>query len=105
MSLFIHLLFFSCVCLSFTIILFTPFLFTLTSLFGCSIILLWFSWQITLSLDRHILPNASLDPIGKAIFITGCDYGFGYETSIELQRKGWRVFATVLNEKSESAGQ
>ncbi|KYO34815.1 corticosteroid 11-beta-dehydrogenase isozyme 2 isoform B [Alligator mississippiensis] len=48
--------------------------------------------------QRRLLPVA-----GKAIFITGCDSGFGKETARHLDSMGFKVFASVLDLESSGA--
>ncbi|XP_032644356.1 11-beta-hydroxysteroid dehydrogenase type 2 [Chelonoidis abingdonii] len=43
-----------------------------------------------------------LSVVGKAVFITGCDSGFGKQAAHHLDSMGFKVFASVLN--LESAG-
>lgn len=42
-------------------------------------------------------------PTGKAVFITGCDTGFGHELAKKLHLFGFKVYAGVLNDKSPGA--
>ncbi|XP_041641879.1 corticosteroid 11-beta-dehydrogenase isozyme 2 [Cheilinus undulatus] len=42
-------------------------------------------------------PPATLPAHGKAVFITGCDSGFGNATAKRLDSLGFEVFATVLD--------
>jgi len=44
-----------------------------------------------------------IKPNGKAVLITGCDSGFGYQLSQKLNRNGFKVYATVHNSSSEGA--
>ncbi|XP_029353538.1 11-beta-hydroxysteroid dehydrogenase type 2 [Echeneis naucrates] len=46
---------------------------------------------------RIVLQPATLPAHGKAVFITGCDSGFGNETVKRLDALGFEVFATVLD--------
>ena len=39
--------------------------------------------------------------VGRYVFITGCDTGFGRETAIKLDSLGCQVFATCVSEKGE----
>ncbi|XP_051511319.1 11-beta-hydroxysteroid dehydrogenase type 2 isoform X2 [Myxocyprinus asiaticus] len=55
---------------------------------------LYFSWAT---------PKSSLPVEGKAVFITGCDSGFGNATAKQLDAMGFEVFATVLNLEGEGA--
>lgn len=48
-------------------------------------------------------PEQLLSPQGKAVFITGCDSGFGKATAKHLDSLGFEVFATVLNLNSEGS--
>lgn len=40
---------------------------------------------------------------GRAVFVTGCDTGFGHELSKKLHAMGFTVFATCFDEKSNGA--
>ncbi|XP_055061275.2 11-beta-hydroxysteroid dehydrogenase type 2 [Misgurnus anguillicaudatus] len=55
---------------------------------------LYFTWAT---------PKPSLPVEGKAVFITGCDSGFGNATAKWLDAMGFEVFATVLNLEGEGA--
>ncbi|XP_041363765.1 17-beta-hydroxysteroid dehydrogenase type 6-like [Gigantopelta aegis] len=46
-----------------------------------------------------------VDPSNKAVFITGCDSGFGHNLSIRLDRLGYTVFAGCLMPDREGAQQ
>ncbi|XP_051968278.1 11-beta-hydroxysteroid dehydrogenase type 2-like [Xyrauchen texanus] len=66
----------------------------LARLFLCVSCWLYFSWAT---------PKPSLPVEGKAVFITGCDSGFGNATAKHLDALGFEVFATVLNLEGEGA--
>ncbi|MCI4393043.1 hypothetical protein PGIGA_G00152900 [Pangasianodon gigas] len=48
-------------------------------------------------------PSPVLPVEGKAVFITGCDSGFGHATARRLDAMGFQVFATVLDADGEGA--
>ncbi|KAK2819862.1 hypothetical protein Q7C36_021508 [Tachysurus vachellii] len=48
-------------------------------------------------------PPLVLSVEGKAVFITGCDSGFGHATARRLDAMGFQVFATVLDADGEGA--
>uniref|UniRef100_A0A3P8V0E0 11-beta-hydroxysteroid dehydrogenase type 2 n=1 Tax=Cynoglossus semilaevis TaxID=244447 RepID=A0A3P8V0E0_CYNSE len=48
-------------------------------------------------------PSSRLPAEGKAVFITGCDSGFGNATARHLDVLGFEVFATVLDLSGEGA--
>lgn len=48
-------------------------------------------------------PEQLLSADGKAVFITGCDSGFGKATAKRLDSLGFQVFATVLDLNGEGA--
>nr|ADI60062.1 11 beta-hydroxysteroid dehydrogenase type 2 [Clarias gariepinus] len=48
-------------------------------------------------------PPSLLPVEGKAVFITGCDSGFGHATARRLDAMGFHVFATVLDADGEGA--
>ncbi len=35
----------------------------------------------------------------KAVFITGCDTGFGRQLALKLAKKGFKIYAACLTEK------
>ncbi len=41
--------------------------------------------------------------LDKVIFITGCDTGFGKTLALRLQNKGFKVYATCLNQQNADA--
>ncbi|XP_059156838.1 17-beta-hydroxysteroid dehydrogenase type 6-like [Physella acuta] len=49
------------------------------------------------------VPKVRVDPTGKAVFITGCDSGFGRELAERLDRIGYHVFAGCLAPDREGA--
>ncbi|XP_068608341.1 11-beta-hydroxysteroid dehydrogenase type 2 [Brachionichthys hirsutus] len=48
-------------------------------------------------------PPAALPAHGKAVFITGCDSGFGNAAATHLDALGFEVFATVLDGSGDGA--
>uniref|UniRef100_UPI003AAC2BF0 11-beta-hydroxysteroid dehydrogenase type 2 n=1 Tax=Centroberyx gerrardi TaxID=166262 RepID=UPI003AAC2BF0 len=48
-------------------------------------------------------PAPALPPEGKAVFITGCDTGFGKAAAKRLDALGFEVFATVLDLSGQGA--
>ncbi|GFQ70683.1 estradiol 17-beta-dehydrogenase 2 [Trichonephila clavata] len=48
-------------------------------------------------LTQNNIFKKSLYPENKAVFITGCDSGFGYYLAKQLDRKGYHVFAGYLS--------
>ncbi|BFZ03133.1 hypothetical protein BsWGS_06172 [Bradybaena similaris] len=62
------------------------------ALLGLSVLLLW-----------STLPKPRVDPAGKAVFITGCDSGFGHELAERLDKMGYHVFAGCLAPDREGA--
>lgn len=61
---------------------------TLLTFGALSLVMAWL-------LDRF-LPNPKIDPTGKAVFITGCDRGFGALLARRLDSEGYKVFAGCL---------
>lgn len=52
------------------------------------------------------LPHCRMLPVeGKAVLITGCDSGFGYELVKHLDAQGFTVFAGFLNESGTGASE
>jgi NAD(P)-dependent dehydrogenase (short-subunit alcohol dehydrogenase family) len=62
------------------------------ALIGLPILLLWTT-----------VPRPRVDPTGKAVFITGCDSGFGHELAVTLDKMGYHVFAGCLAPDREGA--
>ncbi|XP_026874472.2 corticosteroid 11-beta-dehydrogenase isozyme 2 [Electrophorus electricus] len=62
----------------------------------CAICWLYSSWDG---------PPYTLPVEEKAVFITGCDTGFGHATAKQLDAMGFEVFATVLDLEGEGAKQ
>ncbi|XP_067408981.1 11-beta-hydroxysteroid dehydrogenase type 2 isoform X2 [Emydura macquarii macquarii] len=52
---------------------------------------------------RCMVPKRRLPVAGKAIFITGCDSGFGKQAALHLDSMGFKVFASVLGLDSAGA--
>ncbi|XP_046656568.1 D-beta-hydroxybutyrate dehydrogenase, mitochondrial-like [Daphnia pulicaria] len=50
-----------------------------------------------------IFDTFSIASNGRAVFVTGCDTGFGHELSKKLHAMGFTVFATCFDEKSNGA--
>ncbi|GAV07226.1 hypothetical protein RvY_17094-2 [Ramazzottius varieornatus] len=44
-----------------------------------------------------------ISPRGKAVFITGCDTGFGHDLAVRLRQYGFHVFAGCLLSESEGS--
>ncbi|BFZ17507.1 hypothetical protein BsWGS_20557 [Bradybaena similaris] len=63
-----------------------------SSLLVVAILLLW-----------STMPQPRVDPRGKAVFITGCDSGFGRELAERLDAMGYQVFAGCLAPDREGA--
>lgn len=59
------------------------------------------TWWLYSIAKAKPLPLLSAD--GKAVFITGCDSGFGKATVMRLDSLGFEVFATVLDVNGEGA--
>ena len=43
-----------------------------------------------------VIPRGRVDPNGRAVFITGCDTGFGRELACRLDALGFKVYAGCL---------
>ena len=64
---------------------------------------LLFSWQLTAIILNNFYRKLFIkynDPFDKVILISGCDTGFGQLFAKYLNRKGYHVFASCLNEQS-----
>ena len=47
-------------------------------------------------IGTKLIPRGRVNPQSKAVFITGCDTGFGHGLAVTLDRIGYRVFAGCL---------
>jgi len=47
-------------------------------------------------LYQHFFPSPNIESKGKYVLISGCDSGFGHGLALELDQKGFNVFAGVL---------
>ncbi|CAF0988860.1 unnamed protein product [Rotaria sordida] len=56
---------------------------------------------ITYRLYQYLYPSPNIDPHGKYVLISGCDTGFGHTLAIELDKKGFNVFASVYKEENQ----
>lgn len=69
----------------------------------------WFAWILILPaaymLYQYMNPEKKkkLSSTNKAVFITGCDSGFGLLTAKYLAAEGFKIFAACLNDKSDGA--
>ncbi|CAF3866853.1 unnamed protein product [Rotaria sp. Silwood1] len=54
-------------------------------------------------LYQHFFPAPNIDPQGKYVLISGCDSGFGNALAIELDKKGFNVFAGIYSADNKSA--
>ncbi|CAF2408941.1 unnamed protein product [Rotaria sp. Silwood2] len=57
----------------------------------------------TYRLYQYLYPSPDIDPNGKYVLISGCDTGFGHRLAIELDKKGFIVFASVYNEDNQAS--
>ncbi|KAI1295771.1 D-beta-hydroxybutyrate dehydrogenase, mitochondrial [Halotydeus destructor] len=74
-------------------------------LLGKFIVYLWLGWQLSALIRRIVIipKKGKISPQGKAVLITGCDTGFGYMDAIELNKYGFHVFATCLQQDGDGA--
>ena len=63
-----------------------------------SILLLY----VTSRLYKYFIPSRNINPTGKYVLITGCSSGFGYALAIELDKRGFNVFAGVRSMQKAS---
>ncbi|CAF2023265.1 unnamed protein product [Rotaria magnacalcarata] len=56
---------------------------------------------IAYRLYQHFFPAPIIDARRKYVLISGCDSGFGNTLAIELDKKGFNVFAGIYNPASE----
>lgn len=61
-------------------------------------VLIYVSWNVASWLWNRlsIIPKETIDPVGKAVFITGCDSGFGHNLAKKLSDFGLHVHAGCL---------
>ncbi len=50
----------------------------------------------SLYIAQKVIPRGRFKPSGKAVFITGCDTGLGYQLALRCDEIGLRVFAGCL---------
>ena len=72
-----------------------------------SITLLTLSWNIAswIWIRFSWIPRETIDPSGKAVFITGCDTGFGHNLAKKLADYGFAVYAGCLVPSGDGASQ
>ncbi|XP_071957077.1 D-beta-hydroxybutyrate dehydrogenase, mitochondrial-like [Antedon mediterranea] len=66
-------------------------------------IVLGFTSLIAVFGIASLIKRVDVDPKGKAVLITGCDTGFGYQLSKALDRLGYLVYAGCLFQDGENA--
>lgn len=91
--------FFACLISLFAVTHLSAFLHHYASLFGCTILFIYLSWKAAVYLEYNLF-NEKLTSFKKAVFITGCDSGFGFRLALRLNRHGYRVFAGCLSLES-----
>ena len=75
----------------------------LTVLFSCQGVLLLIVLVLTLYSACNFLCDVRVPDLErKAVLITGCDSGFGYELAKKLDAQGLRVFAACLTSEGEA---
>lgn len=72
-----------------------------TSVTEC-IVVLYLLFVVYIATPR--IPRGSIEVKGKAVFITGCDCGFGHALANHLHRLGFTVFAGCLLKDKGGAG-
>ena len=74
-----------------------------TILFSFQGVLLLIVFVLTLYITFNLLRDVHVPDLEKkAVLITGCDSGFGYELAKKLDALGLRVFAACLTSEGES---
>ncbi|KAK1168530.1 D-beta-hydroxybutyrate dehydrogenase, mitochondrial isoform X1 [Acipenser oxyrinchus oxyrinchus] len=68
-----------------------------------SIVLVYFLF-VLICVAMPNLPRGSVKVEGKAVFITGCDSGFGFALAMHLHALGFTVFAGCLQKVKEGTG-
>lgn len=68
-------------------------------------LLIFVSWAAGRTIaNKYLIPRLpKTDTKNKAVIVTGCDSGFGYLTALKLNKEGFFVFATVINDEGEGA--
>lgn len=68
---------------------------------------LYLSWSIAswIWIRLPIIPKETIDPSGKAVFITGCDTGFGHNLAKKLADYGFVVYAGCLFTSGQGAAE
>ncbi|KAK8753854.1 hypothetical protein OTU49_017301, partial [Cherax quadricarinatus] len=52
---------------------------------------------------KNAMRRTYIDPAGKAVFITGCDTGFGHLLALTLDKMGFKVYAGCLVPEGDGA--
>ena len=52
-------------------------------------------------LYQYLYPSPDVNPQGKNVLISGCDTGFGHGLALELDKRGFNVFAGVFDTNSQ----
>ncbi len=74
-----------------TLLLEIPLLFNvLTTIIGISLVF------CGLFIASKLIPRSRINSCGKAVFISGCDTGFGHLLAVKLDKLEYRVFAGCL---------
>jgi 3-hydroxybutyrate dehydrogenase len=71
--------------------------------FGPTYAALLFAWWVIEGVTGKWWPRYNSPQPGQAIFITGCDTGFGHETTLRMARAGWTVYAGCLTDAGMAA--
>ena len=68
-------------------------------------VIFYVSWNIASWLWNRlsIIPKETIDPVSKAVFITGCDSGFGHNLAQKLADFGFSVYAGCLFPSADGA--
>ncbi|RWS22038.1 D-beta-hydroxybutyrate dehydrogenase-like protein [Leptotrombidium deliense] len=87
------------VCTLFTIccVALIPFIYFYTQLFGSLLIVLMISWHLSSYVKYYWCQSRIIDVNNKAVVISGCDSGFGFEIAKQLDSIGFHVFAGCLD--------
>ncbi|KAI1289750.1 D-beta-hydroxybutyrate dehydrogenase, mitochondrial [Halotydeus destructor] len=83
----------------------SPLLIPLVSEIGAWIIILTIAWKFSHFVTKNLLLRnfGRVESQGKAVLITGCDTGFGYQLALRLNELGYHVFAACLFDDNDGA--
>lgn len=81
---------------------FVPIVYYLIASVGFYVISAFAAWKLA-KIYIHCAEKQHVSPNGKAVFITGCDTGFGRITALKLSSMGYHVYAGCLLPQASGA--